>query len=286
MNVQKAREYARYVRGHDAGALDMCPAQDFARVKSHRVPRADRPVCWRVSSGEIRGGRMAALKSDPVWEKLSRFGRRYTPIDYGSGMGMEDIDRDEAGELGLEAEVSSTAYRRACRKKLSAKRSTRALRAESSKCATKSRFPLGADKRLPNARICKSSAITEFKNIEESARASLEKGETVNTPSGELKFGKHIYEDRKDKSAKGVSNRLKHYEFAKALTRDVREIRQQGERQTFVNYCANLDGKLRGMVVVVKYGNVAKNYFIKNITELDKSRKGMLLYQKDDEHEK
>ncbi len=40
------------------------------------------------------------------------------------------------------------------------------------------------------------------------------------------------------------------------------------------------------MVVVVKYGNVAKNYFIKNITELDKSRKGMLLYQKDDEHEK
>lgn len=101
-----------------------------------------------------------------------------------------------------------------------------------------------------------------------------------------MKFGKHIYEDRKDKSAKGVSNRLKHYEFAKALTRDVREIRQQGERQTFVNYCANLDGKLRGMVVVVKYGNVAKNYFIKNITELDKSRKGMLLYQKDDEHEK
>lgn len=106
MNVQKAREYARYVRGQDTGALDMCPAQDFARVKSHRVPRADRPVCWRVSSGEIRGGRMAALKSDPVWEKLSRFGRRYTPIDYGSGMGMEDIDRDEAGELGLEAEVS------------------------------------------------------------------------------------------------------------------------------------------------------------------------------------
>ena len=40
------------------------------------------------------------------------------------------------------------------------------------------------------------------------------------------------------------------------------------------------------MVVVVEHGNVVKSYFIKNINELDKARKGILLYQKDDEHEK
>lgn len=51
--------------------------------------------------GKIRGGRMVALKSAPVWTNLSRFGRPYPPFDYGSGMGMEDIGREEAVELGL-----------------------------------------------------------------------------------------------------------------------------------------------------------------------------------------
>ena len=101
MNVQEAREYARYVRGQDADALDMYPAQEFVRVESRRVPRTDWPMRWRAAGGKIRGGRMVALKSDPVWTNLSRFGRPYPPFDYGSGMGVEDIDREEAVELGL-----------------------------------------------------------------------------------------------------------------------------------------------------------------------------------------
>lgn len=129
MNVQEAREYARYVRGQDADALDMYPAQEFARVESRRVPRTDWPMRWRAAGGKIRGGRMVALKSDPVWTNLSRFGRPYPPFDYGSGMGVEDIDREEAVELGLlpddepadeipdfdialERKSPSTAYRR------------------------------------------------------------------------------------------------------------------------------------------------------------------------------
>lgn len=44
---------------------------------------------------------MVALKSDSVWTNLSRFGRPYPPFDYGSGMGVEDVDREEAIELGL-----------------------------------------------------------------------------------------------------------------------------------------------------------------------------------------
>lgn len=41
---------------------------------------------------------MIALKSDRVWTNFSRFGRPYPPSDFGSGMGVEDIDRDEAFE--------------------------------------------------------------------------------------------------------------------------------------------------------------------------------------------
>ena len=303
MNVEEAREYARYVRGQDAAALDMYPAQEFLRVEDRRVPRTDWQTRWRAAGGKIYGGRMIALKSDPVWTNLSRFGRPYPPFDFGSGMGVEDIDRDEAIELkllpddepadeipdfdvALESEVSLDRIPEDLREQIIKETPNAAIKGDKLVMRDKTPLPTYADKNLPSARTWKSPTITEFKNTEESARTSLKKGETVNTPYGELKFGEHIYDDWKGKGAKDISNRLQHYELAKALMRDVREVWQQGEQETFVNYYTNLDGKLRGMVVVVENGNVVKSYFIKNINELDKARKGMLLYKKDDEHEK
>lgn len=44
---------------------------------------------------------MIALKTDPVWAKLSRFGTPWPPFDFGSGMGVQDVDYDEAVALGL-----------------------------------------------------------------------------------------------------------------------------------------------------------------------------------------
>lgn len=302
MNVQEAREYARYVCGQDADALDMYPAQEFVRVESRRVPRTDWPMRWRAAGGKIRGGRMVALKSDPVWTNLSRFGRPYPPFDYGSGMGVEDIDREEAVELGLlpddepadeipefdialEAEVSLDRIPEDMVEEIV--RETPNARVENGKLkmSDKKPLPTWADKNLPSARTWKSPRITEFKNTEESARASLEKGETVNTPYGELKFGKHIYEDWKNKSAKEIKGRLEYYELAKALMKDVREVWQQGGQKTYINYYNNRKGKLRGMVVVVENGNVVKSYFIKDMGALDRARKGILLYNKESDGE-
>lgn len=302
MNVQEAREYARYVRGQDADALDMYPAQEFVRVESRRVPRTDWPVRWRAAGGKIRGGRMVALKSDPVWTNLSRFGRPFPPFDYGSGMGVEDIDREEAVELGLlpddepadeipefdialEAEASLDRIPEDMVEEIV--RETPNARVENGKLkmSYKKPLPTWADKNLPSARTWKSPRITEFKNTEESARASLEKGETINTPYGELKFGKHIYEDWKNKSAKEIKGRLEYYELAKALMKDVREVWQQGGQKTYINYYNNRKGKLRGMVVVVENGNVVKSYFIKDMGALDRARKGILLYNKESDGE-
>ena len=302
MNVQEAREYARYVRGQDADALDMYPAQEFVRVEIRRVPRTDWPVRWRAAGGKIRGGRMVALKSDPVWTNLSRFGRPYPPFDYGSGMGVEDIDREEAVELGLlpddepadeipefdialEAEASLDRIPEDMVEEIV--RETPNARIEDGKLKMRNKKPLPtwADKNLPSARTWKSPRIREFKNTEESARASLEKGETVNTPYGELKFGKHIYEDWKNKSAKEIKGRLEYYELAKALMKDVREVWQQGGQKTYINYYNNRKGKLRGMVVVVENGNVVKSYFIKDMGALDRARKGILLYNKESDGE-
>lgn len=46
-------------------------------------------------------GRLIALKTDPVWTRLSRFSRPWPPFDFGSGMGIEEIDREEAEARGL-----------------------------------------------------------------------------------------------------------------------------------------------------------------------------------------
>ena len=51
--------------------------------------------------GQIHGGRMIALKDDPVWLKISDFGHPHPPFAFGSGMDMVDISRVEAVELGL-----------------------------------------------------------------------------------------------------------------------------------------------------------------------------------------
>jgi hypothetical protein len=49
----------------------------------------------------LRKGRFVALKTDPVWKKLSRFGTPWPPFDYGSGMGLRDLSRRDAVALGL-----------------------------------------------------------------------------------------------------------------------------------------------------------------------------------------
>jgi hypothetical protein len=72
---------------------------------ARRVPRGDWKQRWAEAGGRLYGGRMIALKTDPVWVNLNRFGVPYPPYDYGSGMGVMDIDRDAAVKLGLIGET-------------------------------------------------------------------------------------------------------------------------------------------------------------------------------------
>jgi hypothetical protein len=78
----------------------MWPAQELVRVIDSEHPR-DWATRWAEAGGEFSGGRMIALKNDPIWEKISRFGTPYPPFDFNSGMDVADVDRDEAVALGL-----------------------------------------------------------------------------------------------------------------------------------------------------------------------------------------
>ncbi len=57
----------------------------------------------------LESGRMVARKDSPIWQALGdgaggfddTLGTPYPPFAFGSGMGVEDVDRDTAMSLGL-----------------------------------------------------------------------------------------------------------------------------------------------------------------------------------------
>ncbi|MBI5768759.1 MAG: hypothetical protein HZA93_13255 [Verrucomicrobia bacterium] len=109
VGVQQAQGYGWWKQGQQADILDAFPAQEFLRVEDRMVPRQDWPQRWNaarsatVTDGatDSSSGRMVALKNHPIWVALSRFGTPYEPFDYNSGMGVEDVARKDAMNLGL-----------------------------------------------------------------------------------------------------------------------------------------------------------------------------------------
>ncbi|MEI6034521.1 MAG: hypothetical protein WCS65_09605 [Verrucomicrobiae bacterium] len=99
-NIRQASEYANFLSGQDEGALDAFPAQELIREES-RINERPWHQIWRDHGGQSFGGRMVALKSDGIWSRISRFETPYPPFDFGSGMGVEDVARDEAEDFGL-----------------------------------------------------------------------------------------------------------------------------------------------------------------------------------------
>lgn len=99
-NTAEAHGYGEWEAGHDEDLLYEYPCQELVRVESRKEPR-EWGGRWNMAGGRIYGGRMIARKDDPVWMKISRFGKPWPPFDFGSGMGVRDINRDEAVALGV-----------------------------------------------------------------------------------------------------------------------------------------------------------------------------------------
>lgn len=107
MNPAQAQGYAQWKTGQSAVALKMWPAMEFIRLEN-RVERRAWSAKWKALGGkfypgpsEYPEGRMIALKNDPIWKALNRFGVPWKPFDWGSGMGTKNIGRREALALGV-----------------------------------------------------------------------------------------------------------------------------------------------------------------------------------------
>jgi hypothetical protein len=109
-NLDMARGYGQWMEGISEGALQAFPALELLRVEDRVVPR-DWIEIWDDATDELgdettatdaeESGRMVALKGDPIWLAISDFGQPWPPFKYNSGMGVEDVDWQDAVDLGV-----------------------------------------------------------------------------------------------------------------------------------------------------------------------------------------
>lgn len=302
MNVDEAREYGRYVRGQDTDLLYEFPAQEFLRIEDRRVPRTNWQARWRAAGGKIYGGRMIALKSSEVWTNLSRFGRPYPPFDYGSGMGVEDIDRDEAIKLGLipddepadeipdfdvamEAEVSLERIPADLRGQFIKDTPNAEIRGDKLLMRDKPKLPTWQDAGLESTRSWKSSTpkIKETLVDVDTAKKRLQDGFSVEAPIGlNVKFSGEVLTHWEEalKLADDVFGRLKRINVAEDCIRNALEVWELPNGQLmFIGTFETTHGKIKGIAVAVSKATVVRTWFTSKIQELDKCRKGKLVYK-------
>lgn len=105
---QRAEGYASYLGDMEPGALDEFPAQELVRLEDRKMKRHWHER-WRGAGGKVypgsgldgREGRLVALKGDPIWSRINRFGTPWPPFDFGTGTWVADVSRADAEGLGL-----------------------------------------------------------------------------------------------------------------------------------------------------------------------------------------
>jgi hypothetical protein len=85
----------------DPNILDAYPALEILAVIAEPEPVGWRDK-WKAAGGKISRGRCVTLKTSGVLKRFSEYGHPFRPFDWGGVLDTEDIDRDEAEQLGLQ----------------------------------------------------------------------------------------------------------------------------------------------------------------------------------------
>ena len=301
MNVGEAREYGRYVRGQDPELLNAFPAWEFTRIEHRRVPRTDWETRFKSAGGKIINGRMVALKSSEVWTNLSRFGRPYPPFDFGSGMGVVDVERSDAIKLGLipddepadeipdfdcvlETEVSLDRIPEEFREQIIKETPNAYITGNKLAMQAKQKLPNWKDMGLVDVKKWKPSGVVEKTISKTEAESKLKNGFSIKDVQGkDLTFSDETIHWRKnlnEKEAQDSFGRLIRLPLAEICVQNSREIWElpNGMRNYILDY-TNKKGKRRGVAVSVKNNGDVHTYFTQDIANLNNFRKGTLIYE-------
>ena len=95
----------QFNEGMSKGALMAFPAQEMIRALQGEQYDSNEEAFWRkkwiAAGGKLFNNRIVALKNDPIWRNISRFGKPYPPFDFNSCMNVFDVGRRECIELGI-----------------------------------------------------------------------------------------------------------------------------------------------------------------------------------------
>ena len=98
----------RYIDGFREGAFAAFPGMELLRVRLGIEDGINWQKRWTDAGGKLYDGRMIALKTDPIWAKISDYGVPYPPFEFHDVMGTQDIGRKECLALGFEPPRTKT----------------------------------------------------------------------------------------------------------------------------------------------------------------------------------
>lgn len=107
------RGLAAKAKGSTPRSMRLYPAWELIRIYDRREKR-DWPARWVIAGGAL-GGKMIALKGDPIWGELGSSANfddgldvDFPPFAFGSGMGWRPVTRAEVRALGVSASSGET----------------------------------------------------------------------------------------------------------------------------------------------------------------------------------
>lgn len=107
--VNRYLSFKQWKEGQDEDLMDSFPAHELYRAQDEpNEPSwgelwmaAAEAVGDRGAIASFQKGRMVARKDSKIWVQLSDFDTPYPPFKVGSGMDIQDVDREDAVALGV-----------------------------------------------------------------------------------------------------------------------------------------------------------------------------------------
>lgn len=109
--MQRASGYAKWRSDQDPAILDAFPGQELFRSGAPKIPR-NWQMRWNDTIAALGpatsalpaptlAGPFLALKNDPIWPAISRFGSPFPPFDFSSSMRIRNVGRRACRAAGL-----------------------------------------------------------------------------------------------------------------------------------------------------------------------------------------